>query len=40
MKDLTRRVRSTTAGLSEMVLDAVLLLPLAAWQIVRHAGTT
>ncbi len=35
MKDITRRVRSTTAGLAEMVLDAVLLLPLGAWQFAR-----
>jgi drug/metabolite transporter (DMT)-like permease len=33
MKDITRRIRSTTAGLAEMVLDAVLLLPLALWQM-------
>lgn len=33
MKDITRRVRSTTAGLAEMVLDAALLLPLAIWQM-------
>lgn len=33
MKDLTRRARSATLGLAEMVLDAVLLLPLAAWQV-------
>lgn len=33
MKDITRRVRSTTAGLAEMFLDAVLLLPFAAWQL-------
>jgi drug/metabolite transporter (DMT)-like permease len=32
-KDLTRRVRSTTIGLAEMAIDAVLLLPLAAWQV-------
>lgn len=32
-KRLLRKVRSTTAALGEMVVDAVVLLPLAAWQI-------
>jgi drug/metabolite transporter (DMT)-like permease len=32
-KRLTRRARSTTIALAEMVFDAVLLLPLAAWQV-------
>jgi drug/metabolite transporter, DME family len=33
MKDLTRRARSTTLGLAEMVMDALVLLPLGAWQV-------
>ncbi len=32
-KRLLRKVRSTTAALGEMVVDAVVLLPLAAWQV-------
>jgi drug/metabolite transporter, DME family len=32
-KDLTRRVRSATIGLAEMAVDAVVLFPLAAWQV-------
>jgi drug/metabolite transporter (DMT)-like permease len=35
-KFLTRTRRSATIALSEMVLDALILLPLAAWQV---AGT-
>jgi DME family drug/metabolite transporter len=33
-KRLLRRARSTTVALGEMALDAVFLLPLAAWQVV------
>jgi drug/metabolite transporter (DMT)-like permease len=33
-KVLTRTLRSATIALSEMVIDAVVLLPLAAWQVV------
>jgi drug/metabolite transporter (DMT)-like permease len=32
-KRLTRKVRSTTVALGEMVVDTVILLPLAAWQV-------
>ncbi len=32
-KRLTHKVRSPTVALGEMVVDAVLLLPLAAWQV-------
>ncbi|HOT22898.1 MAG TPA: DMT family transporter [Thermoleophilia bacterium] len=32
-KRLTGRARSTTIALAEMVIDAVLLLPLGAWQV-------
>ena len=32
-KWLTRRARSTTIGLGEMALDALILLPLAVWQV-------
>jgi drug/metabolite transporter (DMT)-like permease len=32
-KRLLRKARSTTVALGEMVLDAVFLLPLAAWQV-------
>jgi drug/metabolite transporter (DMT)-like permease len=32
-KRLTRRARSTTIALAEMVFDAALLLPLAVWQV-------
>jgi drug/metabolite transporter (DMT)-like permease len=32
-KRLTRKARSTTVALGEMVVDTVILLPLAAWQV-------
>ena len=32
-KALTRTLRSATIALAEMVVDAVVLLPLAAWQV-------
>ncbi len=32
-KRLTRKARSSTIGLAEMALDALILLPLAAWQV-------
>ncbi len=34
VKDLTKRVSSVTIVLSESVLDALILLPLALWQTV------
>jgi drug/metabolite transporter (DMT)-like permease len=32
-KRLTRKIRSTTVALGEMVVDIVILLPLATWQV-------